>query len=132
MREALIISSMVGSITLVTSLVFGVRGIYSLISGRCSLKGNKVRGKQARLAGLVLACQFIAGMAVYAVLFETFRWGSSGSNLAETARKGIASGISQAMIFSAAIVAGYLIALSIAKRRDENSIGTDEEEAPDS
>ena len=132
MREALIFANIVGSVTLMASLVFGVRGIYSLISGRCSLRWNKVRGKQVRLAGLVLACQFIAGIAVYAVLFETFSWGSSGPNLAVAARRGIASGISQAIIFSVAILAGYLIALSIAKRRDENSIGTDEEEAPES
>jgi len=128
MQAASLLALAAGFIALVASLVFGIRGIYSLVSRRCSLLGNKATGRQARIAGLVLACQFVSGFVVYAVLYESLDWGSSASSYGELVTRGIA----QAAVFCVSILAGYLIALSIAKQRDESTVGSREEEEPGS
>ena len=109
------IANAASAVAMVVSLVLLFRGIYSLISGKCSLRGYKVKGKQGRIAGLVLIGQFIVGIAIYAVLFEANSWGSSAASISER----ITAGIIELVIFSLAILVGYIAALSIAKSGTE-------------
>lgn len=120
MQESLIFANIAGGVALIASLVFLLRGIYSLISGRCSLLGNRVKGKLGRIAGLMLVGQFLVGIAIYALMFEANKWGRSGPDIYENARRSIASGIAQAIIFSLAILLGYMIARAIAKGGTDN------------
>lgn len=99
------------ALAMVVSLVLLFRGIYSLISGKCSLRRYKVKGKQGRIAGLVLVGQFIVGAAISASLHEANNWGSSSQSISE----GITEGFTNLIIFSLAILVGYLAARAIAK-----------------
>ncbi len=96
---------------MLVSSVFLLRGIYSLISGRCSLRGFRVKGKQGRIAGLILVGQFIVGTAIWATLYTVNEWGSSSSGYSER----ITAGITELIIFSLAVLVGYMVARAIAK-----------------
>ena len=109
-------ASAAGAIALAVSLVFLFRGIYSLITGKCSLRGYKTEGKQGRIAGLILVGQFIVGIAIYAALFEANSWGSSARSISER----ITAGIIELIIFSLAILVVYIAARAIAKAGTEN------------
>jgi len=132
MQQAIIFANMAGTVALSVSLVFLLRGIYSLISGKCSLLGNRVTGKQGRIAGLLLTGQFIVGIAFYALMFEANKWGSSGADIYENARKSITSGIAQAIIFTVAILLGYFAARAIAKAGTAKEGHSGEEETSES
>jgi hypothetical protein len=116
MKVAVVVAAMLSVVAVVVSVVLALFGIYSLISGRCSLLGNKARGGRARTAGAVLALQLIAGMAVYAMFFEALGWGSYR-------RAPLVEPLAQALILAAASVAGYLIAVWVVRHKDHVGLG---------
>ena len=122
------LASAAGVLAMVVSLVFLLRGIYSLISGKCSLRGHKVKGKQGRIAGLMLVGQFIVGITIYASLYEANKWGSSAASISDR----ITAGFTELIIFSLAIVVGYMAARAIAKAGAANEGIPGEEEKSES
>ena len=113
MLQALMITSTLAGITVMISLFFFLRGFYILIRGSCSLRGNLLRGKDARIAGLFLVGQIILGFAIYAPLFEAYHWGSVGD-----VSNNITGNIVQTFVFLSMVVLSYIVALRYAKTKN--------------
>jgi len=118
MKDALIMSGLASGVAMIISLVLLLRGLYSLISGRCRVLGKEVKGNKGRSAGLLLAGQFIVGFVIYLIMFEAFDWGSSPYDY-ESARKAVIEHIAQAAIFFLTSLLGYLMARSVVKSASE-------------
>ena len=111
MQAALIISNLLAVVTALISLALFVRGVVHLITGKCIIWGNALRGTPARLAGLLMVAQLFVGFGVYAVIFESFEMGKGYRG----AEGSIVSAMAQTIPVTVAVIAAYLWALFYAK-----------------
>ncbi len=114
MLNILVITAAFMGIALIVSLAVWIRGLYTLIGGRCSFRGNILRGKHARIAGLFLFGQFLVGSAIYRGLFEVFHMGSGG---AQHIPSRIAGNVVVTAVFVLVIVGSYVMAFKYAKAK---------------
>ena len=109
---AVIISNLLAVAATLISLALFVRGVVHLITGKCNIRGNALRGRTARLAGLLMVAQLFVGFGVYAVIFESFEMGGSAYRSAEGS---IVSAMAQTIPVLVAAIGAYLWALFYAK-----------------
>jgi len=95
-----------------TSLVLGLRGVYSLIRGKVELRGSHLRGQDARLVAIVLLGQLVLAFIVVWRLHEALHWGRSGD-----LRTSLESHFGNALIFTVAAGGAYLWAFLFARAR---------------
>jgi len=98
------------AIATLTSLVLGLRGVYSLISGRLTLWGSHLTGQDARLGAIFLAGQLVLAVLVASTLHEARHWGRGGDLM-----RTLESHFGNAVIFTLAAGGAYVWALAFAR-----------------
>jgi uncharacterized membrane protein len=115
MQAALIITNAVAAIMIIVSLIFLIRGVITLIRGKCKLCGKLLKKKSARTVGVVFIIAPVLAFALWAVLYENLHWGRSGSNIWENAVRNITSASVQGGLLIVGIALAYFWAYSKAK-----------------
>ena len=115
MQEILIISNIFSFLMTIIGLLFLAWGIITLIFGKCRLPGNLLKGKAARIVGLVFIVTIICATAIYAILYESFKWGYSG----KSAMVSITVPLVQGFLLLFGIIGAYFWANSKAKKNKQ-------------
>lgn len=115
MQAALMITNAVAAIMTIVSLIFLIRGIVTLIRGKCKLCGKLLKEKSARTVGVVFIIAPVLTFALWAILYENLGWGNRGSNNWESAVRSVTSASVQSALLIVGIALAYLWAYSKAK-----------------
>ncbi|MCJ7448727.1 MAG: hypothetical protein MUO72_13655 [Bacteroidales bacterium] len=113
MKTFVILINMVAGVMTIIVLLLFIWGIIILISAKCKLRKYPVKGKKARAIGWSFVVVPVCLVALYAVLFNIFHWGSSGN---ETAF--LVEPIAQSILFIVGTIGVYYWALLKAKELD--------------
>jgi uncharacterized membrane protein len=119
MKEVLIITNVLAALMTIVALIFIIRGLVILIVGKCRVRGTKFKGGQARTIGFVFLIAPVIAFAVYAMLYESYKWGGSGYSADEQVMKNIASSSVQTILLLFGVLVAYLYGQSQAKVPDK-------------
>lgn len=125
MKTLVLIAGMLRSLALLVGLVVAILGLVYLITGRVSLRGYKLRGKDGRKVGLVFLVQFVVAFAVFGLLFEAFGWGSTPGTLDELLTQALATCFASLVLFLGA--AGWAWSWALAQARSRQAAAELEE-----
>ena len=67
MKEVLLLSSLFTWLASVLAIIIGGYGIYSAITGRCTLCGDRIKGRAARIAGLFMMLPLVLGIVTWPI-----------------------------------------------------------------
>lgn len=110
MKIWLVIINLVALVMTIVAVVFVIRGFVMLIRAKCRLCGKLLKDKSARVVGLVFIVAPVGGYALYAFLYESFRWG------VYTRENSLLTPVIEAGILIVVVGGAYLWAFLKAKR----------------